>query len=314
MTFQICCPQCGASCPVAEQDVGKAAICGNCGQPIVISDRPVAAASPQPAADPSPADLAAPAVPLDPIRARALTQPIRPPGRHRLGCLLVLLAAGVAVFVVWSLPRHSANPPGRHACSNNLKQIALALHNYHDAYGSLPPAYVEDEAGRPAHSWRVLILPFLGDPALGELYDEYRFDEPWDGPNNRRLWQRIPHVFRCPSIDYSRTGLTPYQVIVGERAVFDPGGTVSMDDIYDGTANTILVVEAASDPVMWTQPSDVEYRKYGSLPGQLWSSNHGDFGLHVVFADGHVEFLSRHIDSDQLRSMIERFDGVYHVH
>ena len=51
-------------------------------------------------------------------------------------------------------------------CRNNMKQIALALHHYHDAFGAFPPAYVPDEDGRPMHSWRVLILPFLEQQAL----------------------------------------------------------------------------------------------------------------------------------------------------
>ena len=80
-------------------------------------------------------------------------------------------------------------------CPNNLKQIAMALDNYHDTYGCFPPAYSIDEQGRPMHSWRILILPYLEGPSA---YQGYDFNEPWDGPNNRQLAEQIPGVFRCP--------------------------------------------------------------------------------------------------------------------
>ena len=72
-------------------------------------------------------------------------------------------------------------------CAANLTKIGLAMHAYHEAYGCFPPAFVADTRGRPMHSWRVLILPFAGERAL---YEAYRFDEPWDGPNNRHLPRR----------------------------------------------------------------------------------------------------------------------------
>ena len=77
-------------------------------------------------------------------------------------------------------------------CSNNLKQIAMALHMYNEQYGSFPPAYIADENGNPKHGWRVLILPFLDEQAL---YDKYDFDEPWNGPNNSKLADSMPPVY-----------------------------------------------------------------------------------------------------------------------
>lgn len=103
-----------------------------------------------------------------------------------------LTASVVLVFLVpccmlmcLLTPRSGAREAARRAqCSNNLKQIAFSLHSYHDRYGCFPPAYIADEEGKPMHSWRVLILPFIEEQAL---YDRYAFTEPWDGPSNRRL-------------------------------------------------------------------------------------------------------------------------------
>ncbi len=102
-------------------------------------------------------------------------------------CLICLLLPGI------SFAREAAR---RAQCTNNIKQLAFALHNYHDAYGQFPPAFVPDQDGRPIHSWRVLILPFIEQQGL---YQQYEFAEPWDGPNNRRLLSQIPSLYRCPS-------------------------------------------------------------------------------------------------------------------
>ncbi len=130
-----------------------------------------------------------------------------------------------------------------------MKQFGLALHNYHDKFGCFPPAYVADATGRPMHSWRVLILPFMEEAAL---YQQYRFDEPWDGPNNSKLANRIPEVYRCPTYERSHDRLklsaphlalmTNYVAVVGVGTAFDGSASVGVRDIEDGTSNTVLVI------------------------------------------------------------------------
>ena len=110
--------------------------------------------------------------------------------------LLVVIAI-IAILVSLLLPAvNSAREAARRTqCVHHLKQLGLALQAYHDKYGSLPPAYFPDKDGKPKYSWRVLILPMLGEQAL---YDAYDFDEPWNGPNNRKLASKMPAVFACP--------------------------------------------------------------------------------------------------------------------
>src|SRR3990172_9467251 len=94
-----------------------------------------------------------------------------------------ILLLGMVVFLLLPGSGRSHNAASRRtACKNNLHQIEMALHYYHDKYHCFPPAYVADASGRPLHSWRVLLLPFLEQE---NLYRQYRFDEPWDGPHNR---------------------------------------------------------------------------------------------------------------------------------
>ena len=79
---------------------------------------------------------------------------------------------------------------------NNLKQIMLALHNYHDTYTHFPPAVVIDPQSKVARSWRVELLPFL-DQSL--LYQQYKKDEPWDSEANKKVLALMPAQYRQPS-------------------------------------------------------------------------------------------------------------------
>lgn len=141
--------------------------------------------------------------------------------RALLAC--VALICCVLAFGVWARRTYLAWPRAEfsHRCSLNLKRIALAMENYHAAYASFPPAHIADNAGKPMHSWRVLLLPFLGDDE-NAIYKAYRFDEPWNGPHNRRLAERMPAVYRCGWILDRKSTETSYVVVVGPRTAF-PG-------------------------------------------------------------------------------------------
>ena len=88
-------------------------------------------------------------------------------------------------------------------CISNLKQIGLGLLNYESRYGCFPPAYVADANGKPLYSWRVLLMAELDRTDGwfgGRLAGGFRFDEPWDSPNNRKLHTLTPYtVLHCPS-------------------------------------------------------------------------------------------------------------------
>ena len=115
------------------------------------------------------------------------------------------------------MPRHAGR---RAACANNLHEIALALHQYHQANGCFPPAYIADKSGKPMHSWRILILPFLD---RNDLYKAYDFSEPWNGPNNKKLLATRPNVFACPSdpsVGRGGATQTSYVAVVGSGAAW----------------------------------------------------------------------------------------------
>ena len=144
--------------------------------------------------------------------------------------------------------------PPRNHCLNNLKQIGIALHDYHDLYGSLPPACVTDENGEPMHSWRVLILPFMEHQPL---YDKYDFDEPWNGPNNSKLLHPMPRVYACPANGGST--FTSYVAVVGPATAW-PGKTGStFEELQDGMEQTALLIEHNHQDVPWMEPRDLEF-------------------------------------------------------
>jgi hypothetical protein len=218
-----------------------------------------------------------------------------------LGCLGMILPVLLvpSVFTV----RETA---GRIQSQNNLKMMALAMHNYQDTYQHLPSATGDAQVKPPSKlSWRVQLLPFLEqDP----LWRQFRQDEPWDGPHNKTLLTAMPKVFAHPSHpEDNARGLTYYRVFVGSHAAFPPDGVSRIPHSFpDGTSNTILIVEAA-DPVPWTKPDELVYDPARPLPrlGGHWRS-----GFLVVMADGFARVVGPGVSERTLRSAIDPSDGM----
>lgn len=183
---------------------------------------------------------------------------------------------------------------------NNLKQILLAIHSFHDVTGQIP-GDITDKDGRPILSWRVAILPFIEQQ---NLYKEFKLDEPWDSEHNKKLLIKMPEIYRT-GIDAKDATRTYYQGFSGPGTVFEPGKKITLPGISDGTSNTIAVVETGP-PVEWTRPADIPYH-----PMKPLVQMDGPFAnaLFVGIGDGSVFALKREIDETTLRRLIERDDG-----
>jgi RNA polymerase sigma factor (sigma-70 family) len=190
----------------------------------------------------------------------------------------------------------------RRQSANNLKRIALALHNYHDTNGTFPPPAIYDKSGKPLLSWRVLILPYIEQD---NLYKQFRLDETWDSEHNKKLLEQMPRDYAPVGERRTESDRTYYQALVGTGAAFEPRKALGLKDFLDGTSNIIIVVEAET-PVPWTKPEDLPYVPDQALP-KLGGLFGGDF--HVLFADGSVQFVSRKADESVLRSAITRAAG-----
>ena len=186
----------------------------------------------------------------------------------------------------------------RNHCINNLKQISLALQAYHDVFGSFPPAYIADENGKPMHSWRVLILPYLEETSI---YDAYDFNEPWNGPNNSKLMV-ILNTFRCPTATTPDTH-TNYVAVVGPRTAWPEDESSRKARFVDGRSKTIQIIESHQRSVHWMEPRDVSFDEaVEMLSGDVDSGNSDGHlverffcyersGRMAAFADASVRFL-----------------------
>ncbi len=196
---------------------------------------------------------------------------------------------------------------------NNLKQIALAMNNFHDTYSAFPAAASTDNKGQPRLSWRVYILPFIEE---FPLYQQFHLDEPWDSEHNKKLIEKMPVVYQSPNDpELNKKGKTRYLVPCGAGTIFEKDGKegefsqlgLKMRDILDGTSNTIMTVEAHPDAaVIWTKPEDLVIDFKNPLKG-LKSALTG--GFQAGWADGSVRFINDNINLDNLKALFTRAGG-----
>lgn len=217
---------------------------------------------------------------------------------------------------------------------NNLKRIGLGLHNYHDVHNKFPPAvlygYKGNGQSKYPHNWRVAILQYMSDEGI-KLYDEYKFDEPWDSESNKKILAKMPPIFRDPNdpadstnssyfvlVGTAGTVAEPARIEAGARragartekqttiaSVFASATGTGMSEITDGTSNVLMVVEAERD-IPWTKPEDIPYAADKPIP-KLGGHYRG--GFLTAFCDGRVEFVPDNVEEKVLRNLITMNDG-----
>jgi hypothetical protein len=187
---------------------------------------------------------------------------------------------------------------GQMQSSNNMKQLAIALHNHESAFRFFPPQAVVSPEGKRLLSWRVLLLPFLDQ---NELYQRFKLDESWDSPHNAALIREMPEFFARPGAD-ATLGKTPYVAPLTKESFFGrPGAPPGFKDILDGTSNTIWFVEAPPEfEVTWTKPEDWEVKGIESINTFLKAKPE----LLISLMDGSVQTLPATVTSDIILKMI----------
>ncbi|MDR1054081.1 MAG: DUF1559 domain-containing protein, partial [Planctomycetaceae bacterium] len=132
---------------------------------------------------------------------------------------------------------------------NHIKTIIMALNFYQqqNAQKKFPPIYTENAEGKPLHSWRVLILPYLGE---NELYKKIKLDEPWDSEHNKQFHNTAINAYQERL--QGKKGMCRFVAIIGSP--MQPKVETTFDDITDGTANTVAVVELR-EPFCWMDPT-----------------------------------------------------------
>jgi hypothetical protein len=183
---------------------------------------------------------------------------------------------------------------------NNLKQLMIAIHNYHDTYNRMP-ANITDKDGKPLLSWRVLLLPYIEQE---NLYKQFKLDEPWDSANNKKLLAKMPPLFRT-GFEPKDTTKTHYQVFAGPGTPFEPGKQIKFTDITDGLSNTIGIVEAGP-PVEWSKPADVAYdpkKGFAKLDGPFKNV------IMVALMDGSTRTVNPAVKPELLGTFVTRAGG-----
>ncbi len=254
----------------------------------------------------------------------------------------VILLAGVAVssiliFRADSQPTQYAGPvrgpnfqpvqPAFDAFDANAAQMAAidlrslgeAIRSFEASHGRLP-SDTFDPAGKPLLSWRVHLLPFVGE---ADLYREFKLNESWSSPANRRLRERMPQFFAPiePVDDRFAPGAPPANPATERtyyRAFSHPGAAfekprdgkpirISLaEDFPDGSENTILVVESG-ELIEWTRPDGLEWPAGKPRPALGGRNLKAPFFV-VVMADGQARRIRREIPDDDLRALIGRND------
>ena len=213
----------------------------------------------------------------------------------------ILVIAVLALFVPVTRTREVARIS---ECRNNLKQIAIALFNYESHYHSLPPAYTVDANGKPLHSWRTLILPYLDS---NTLYSKIDLTKAWDDPANAVAFNTSIHAYQCPSTILP-TNHTTYMAIVTSNSCFQATEPRLLSDIKDGLSKTLMVIEVdAEHAVHWMAPSDADEAVLQSLFAQGKHSHTG--GMHAVCVDGYVHFINQNMSLDVLLAIISIAGG-----
>lgn len=212
-------------------------------------------------------------------------------------CSIGLCLASAALVAQKPKDESAPLPPSRtevRESQNNLRQLGIAMHNYLGATGAFP-ADIKSADGTVLLSWRVQILPYIEQEAL---YKEFKRDQAWDSEHNKKLVEKLPRLF-APVRGKTDKGHTFYQCFRGPGAFLDKQ-PLKIQQITDGTSNTIMIVEAGS-AVPWTKPEDVPFDPKKDVP-KLGGLFDGDF--HAVLADGSVRGFKKDIKPDTLKALI----------
>ena len=272
MSIQFTCPQCGIESDVAEQYAGQSGPCVSCGKIVTVA--PMAGAPGYTAAS-SPGGSAGALVAVIVIVV--------------VGVLAILVCGGAFFFMAWRSGPAMMPPPmaaaavgSRFSCDENLRQIGLAMQQYHNEYGSFPPCSVTGPTEKVEHSWRVVLLPYLGE--IG-LHDAYSFDQPWNGEENQYLADGRPDVFRCPQHAGLSDTETSYVMIVRMNPDTDDPTPLSLSQLAGDLSQIPLVVEVGSSGISWMETRDMTVEEIADQVRQSYSSHQG---YRVLMADGSV--------------------------
>jgi hypothetical protein len=229
------------------------------------------------------------------------------------------LSGAIASYLWW---RSTGDPrEGLNASRNNLNRLGIAIYDFGEANFEFPPDASYTSNGQPLLSWRVHLLPYLKE---GALHRQFRLDEPWDSPHNKKLIAKMPNVYRSPGLDLDEGETCMLAVVdvrgAGGSTLIQPPASfahasnplglgrssATFGSCIDGLSNTAIIVEADPEQaVPWTQPGDLQFDPDDPSQG-MFGAREG--GALVTMGDSSVKFLSDRADDETLRRLFGRND------
>ena len=217
------------------------------------------------------------------------------PARRRGFTLIELLVviAIIAILIALLLPavQQAREAARRTQCKNNMKQIGLALHNYHDTHNRLPPAWADWDGlwatpVQSAHA-NVAILSYLEAGTVENLYD---YNVRWDHPNNQDLALRMPVTYQCPSTPGAGTPepnsgfqTSDYTYIRSDtgwvtdagpnRSMFEQNQFRKFRDVIDGLTNTIMQYESAGRSQLYVHGTTTTSPSWWTAEYRAWTGH-----------------------------------------
>lgn len=250
-----------------------------------------------------------------------MTMPARRSAFTLIELLVVIAIIAILITLLVPAVQKVRDAAARTECLNNLKQLGLALHGFHDVNKAFPASgWTMAGPGNPDGKyvgWRPLTLPFIEQENLQKLYDFK--SNWWEGTNPTAAGVTVK-VCRCPSAPSREVtsaiaksprpamtfpvplGVTDYEAIMGvQPASIDPvlynannrfsvmfrNSRVKLTDVYDGTSQTIMIVECAARPLTYragrVQPGIANDQGIG------WADSEGPFSFDGASGDGSQE-------------------------
>ena len=235
-----------------------------------------------------------------------------------VGLLSTVLLAGIVFGILFIRQTNTELDDSRQLnCSLQLGQLATAFREYYASHKSFPPDVVYDSAGKPMHSWRMLLLPYLDEDAA-EVYDAYDFGQPWNSTHNRQAMSRVPQrvvdLFSCKSSQAnqdSTEGFAHYLLLTGDQTLWPRNSTEAtrtVSQLTDGVEETIFLVESKQSDILWYEPRDIDRQSFLNALDESAEASSCDTcplsshvsGINVVYFDGSLQTISRQADMESV--------------
>jgi hypothetical protein len=243
--------------------------------------------------------------------------------------IAVVIASGLFLVVTATIGiRYPIEMSNKNKCRAQLERIGEALQNYREIEGCFPPASIVDATGRPMHSWRVLLVPYLES---NWFFDRYNLDEPWDGPNNKQLTRafyepsrgsarditEVRRCYQCPSaLDSPSSFCTDYAILVDltEPPADITARSLRADAAKGWKARThagaeLVIVEIHNSGIHWMAPRDLSVHEMGVL---INDSNEPSTAKPcvghslLVLANGTSQFLDEEATRERIRVILRQ--------